>query len=457
MKRLLFGYEDFLLESKLEMLLEAKIKFSDDFTKVLNKIASSGNDTADKLIGLADKNIDVNTNYIDISIEKDGFIEFIPDDKVEKLPWRMVDSGYGTSLSYPGLYMSTSEKLAKGGKYPMKNISNKLKPEQEVKIVKEFADIVEFLSLIAYEDRTEAFLHWTQNIFDAGPIIHIQFEDSEGTHDVLCGKGILKRNISSIKPTELKIGKFATAMLTKSGIEFAPTEIEDFVTKYKSIIKQRKDQFDNLKIVKGEDIRKSYLIDNYLNIKGTLGTSCMRKENCQKFLDIYVENEDKISLVVLQQEGKVAGRALLWTDDEGRKVMDRIYTSNTPDEQLFKDFAKANGFFYKKSQDSNDWTPFISPAGEEEKFFTISLKPKDYNSYPYMDSMKFYSPGKGKITNNGTTSYDYNLSDTEGGNGDDCDECGGSGRITCDNCDGDGDSNCWECEGDGVVDCSQCR
>jgi len=455
MKRLLFGYEDFLLESKLEMLLEAKIKFSDDFAKVLSQIASSGNDTADKLIGLADKDIEVNTNYIDISLEKDGFIEFIPDDKAEKLPWRIADFhqyyGYGTPL----LYMSTSDKLAKGGKYPMKNVSNRLTPEQEVKIVKEFADIEDFLSLIADKDKTEAFLQSTQNIFDIGPIMHIQFEDSEGTHDVLCSKSILKRNISSIKPTELKVGKFATAMLTKSGIEFAPTEIEDFVTKYKSIIKQRKDQFDNLKIVKGEDIRKSYLIDNYLNTGGTLGNSCMRKEHCQKYLDIYVENEDKISLVVLQQEGKVAARALLWTDDKGRKVMDRIYTTNTPDEQLFKDFAKANNFYYKKSQDSHSFTPFISPAGEEEKFFTISLKRKDYSYYPYMDSMKFYNPGTGEITNDGPNQNDYNLEDTEGGNGE-CDICGGRHRITCGNCEGDGETDCVECGGSGENECSEC-
>ena len=36
MKKRLFGYTDFLLESKIEMLLEAKIRFNDDFVNVLD-------------------------------------------------------------------------------------------------------------------------------------------------------------------------------------------------------------------------------------------------------------------------------------------------------------------------------------------------------------------------------------------------------------------------------------
>ena len=90
MKKRLFGYTDFLLESKIEMLLEAKIRFNDDFVNVLDTM---NNVTADKLLNMIGKEVDVNTNYIDINIDKDGFVNFIPDDKTEKLPLVVTDNG----------------------------------------------------------------------------------------------------------------------------------------------------------------------------------------------------------------------------------------------------------------------------------------------------------------------------------------------------------------------------
>jgi len=445
MEKRLFRYTDFLLESKIEMLLEAKIRFNDDFVNVLDTM---NNVTADKLLNMIGKEVDVNTNYIDINIDKDGFVNFIPDDKTEKLSLVVTDNGM--------MYTSTADKLNKVGKYQIENIK---RPNvgQEVKVVKEFTNRHEFFSLFPEEEKTETFLSALGNVYDHnGPILHISFEDSEGTHNVLCNPGAIKRDISSIKTSQLKIGKFIRAMFTKGGIDFKPTDIEDFVNKYKSIITQMRDKFNNFKIVKGEDIRKSYSVDNYLNTNGSLGNSCMRYEKCQKFLDIYVENEDKVSLIVLMKEDKVTGRAILWTDENDRKVMDRIYTNNSADEQLFKDFAKANNFWYKKEQNMYEDTPFVTNVdGEEERYITVYLKSTDYDYYPYMDSLKFYNPGTGKITNS-DDSYEYNLTDTDGGNGS-CDECGGGGTMQCGDCDGDGEMECGECEGNGENECGECE
>jgi hypothetical protein len=445
MRKRLFGYTDFLLESKIEMLLEAKIRFNDDFVNVLDKM---DNVTADKLLNMIGKDIDVNTNYIDINIDKDGFVEFIPDDKAEKLPLVVTDNGM--------MYTSTADKLNRVGKYQIENIK---RPNvgQEVKVVKEFTNRHEFFSLFPEEEKTELFLSSIEQVYIYnGPILHVSFEDSEGTHNVLCNPGALKRDISSIKTSQLKIGKFVTAMFTKGGIDFKPTDIEDFVNKYKSLITQMREKFDRFKIVKGKDIRNSYLADNYLNTDGSLGNSCMRYDKCQKFLDIYVENPDKVSLVILEKEGMITGRAILWTDDKNRKVMDRIYTNNSADEQLFKDFAKANNFWYKKDQNMYEDTPFVTNVdGEEERYITVQLNAVDHNYYPYMDSMKFYNPNTGILTNNGSSGYEYNLTDTDGGNGS-CDECGGGGRLECGNCDGDGETECGDCDGNGENECREC-
>jgi hypothetical protein len=181
----------------------------------------------------------------------------------------------------------------------------------------------------------------------------------------------------------------------------------------------------------------------------------MRYDKCQPFLDIYVKNEDKVSLIVLMKEDKVTGRAILWTDEKDRKVMDRIYTNNSADEQLFKDFANASNFWYKKEQNMYEDTPFVGPNDEEERYITVQLNAVDHNYYPYMDSMKFYDPNTGMLTNNGSSGYEYNLTDTDGGNGS-CDECGGGGRLECGNCDGDGEVECGDCDGNGENECREC-
>jgi len=441
MNKRLFRYEDFLLESRIEPLLEANIAFSKDFEDLLDKM---DNVTADKILNLVGKDIDVNTNYIDIDIEKDGFVKFVPDDKAEKVPYIIQRNAH--------VYVGLSEKMGMNAERPDGG--------EEAKLVKKFSNKYEFLALWKKaepglsEDSAKMAL---DSMYSAGSMIfHISFEKDGKTYEVLCHSDSLKRDISSIKPGSLKIGKLVTALFTKGGIDFKPTDVEDFVNKYKSIVTQMREKFDNFKIVKGEDIRKSYLLDNYLNTNGSLGNSCMRYEKCQKFLDIYVKNEDKVSLVVLEKDGKVTGRALLWTDYKERKIMDRIYTNNSADEQLFKDFAKANGFWHKKNQDMYEDTPFIGPNGEEERTIVIQLMEHyDYRYYPYMDSMKFYNPSTGSLTNNSSSDHEYNLTDTDGGNGS-CDECGGSGRLECGDCDGDGEVECSECGGDGEVSCEEC-
>ena len=83
--------------------------------------------------------------------------------------------------------------------------------------------------------------------------------------------------------------------------------------------------------------------------------------------------------------------------------------------------------------------------------FSVQLDKKgDYSNYPYMDSFKYYDPSKGILYNSSNFDYEYELTDTEGGNGS-CSECGGSGRVECGDCDGDGTRECDECDGNGSV------
>ena len=83
MKKILFRYSEFISESALSLILEAKIRYNVWFRELLGKIDSR---IAKELIGLSwaesQKEIDVNTNYIEIIRDKDDMVSFRPDDKV---------------------------------------------------------------------------------------------------------------------------------------------------------------------------------------------------------------------------------------------------------------------------------------------------------------------------------------------------------------------------------------
>lgn len=174
------------------------------------------------------------------------------------------------------------------------------------------------------------------------------------------------------------------------GEEFTETEIEDFVNKYKSIQRENKTFF---KIVKGEDIRKYYSEKNVVS-DGELGNSCMRYSRCQDYLDLYVENPKKIRLLLLfskDNENVAIGRSLLWKVDypkKGNLLMDRIYTTNAADKNLFVRYAKDNGIYLS----FND-----TDRGYNKNFYT-KLKPVDYEFYPYLDTLFLYQPKTGIIT-----------------------------------------------------------
>jgi hypothetical protein len=67
-----------------------------------------------------------------------------------------------------------------------------------------------------------------------------------------------------------------------------------------------------------------------------------------------------VSLIILEvlNPDKISGRAILWTDNDGNKIMDRVYTNNSPDVVLFIEFANRNNFYHKILQDSTESTPF---------------------------------------------------------------------------------------------------
>lgn len=448
-------YKDFINESKLELLLEAKIKFSNEFINLLNKIESP---IVKKMLELDGKEVDINRNYMTYNIDKEDSVLFYPDDKAEKQSYKITTSG----KSYYGL----AELAEREKTYPIKNV---IRPDDDQKVI--------IIKELTQEDINKIS---PGNVINS-TLVHISFETEFGERECFYDKDYLIRDISDIKPSDTKVGRFVTNFLDKANVEFTHEELNDFIVKYKSEMKELKEKFKRFEIVTGIDIAYWYLQSRYEDEdKGSLGSSCMRGKDCQRYFDIYTQNSG-VSMVILKSKdypNTIIGRALLWdaefinktddsnSDDSNIKFMDRIYVNDYSDENFFIKFARANGFYYKKNQDSYP-IPLMFDGKEltkDESLIRFYIG-DGYDKYPYVDTLCYYSEDNGYLSNN-DDSYDYILNETNGGNGS-CSRCGGSGEVECDNCDGNGEqscddcysgsNSCRDCDSSGQIECFNCE
>ena len=179
--------------------------------------------------------------------------------------------------------------------------------------------------------------------------------------------------------TKMKVGRFI-----KKISNFNDKQVEIFVNIFKGFLKAKKDT-SRFHIVEGEDIRKYYLDESYCYDKGQLGASCMRHQKCQKMLDIYVNNPDICKLLILKgfETDNIMGRALIWTLDDGKKYLDRVYTNLDSDMFFFEEYAKTLGCV-TSYEIINDSHPFVE----------LKIKPvnQEFDFYPFMDTFRYYYP-----------------------------------------------------------------
>lgn len=172
-------------------------------------------------------------------------------------------------------------------------------------------------------------------------------------------------------------------------------KISEFVDYFKYVMENKLSE-NSFELVKGEKIRKCYLIDNYsrLSISSTLTNSCMAHRRCQPYLDIYVENEQSVSLLVLKDRlGKILSRALVWNcfsidTNEEIILLDRIYFTNSWEEnkmyEVFSDMFSDKKTITRKELSHHNGV-------------YVNIKNTGYINYPYMDTLKYICIPKNNI------------------------------------------------------------
>jgi hypothetical protein len=222
--------------------------------------------------------------------------------------------------------------------------------------------------------------------------------------------------------------------MTAAGEKVTPQEVEQFTNAYKSAWDMQNDAFAKFDVVSGYAIARWYDESSYESDESTLGGSCMRYEYCSEFFGIYADNSDVCKLVILYSDkgssivnGKftsnyIKGRALLWKTNQGDMFMDRIYTNNDSDVELFKQFAEKNGWWCKKSQNSSNTFTAQKGSSTKQPTYTVDLQWADHEYYPYVDTLSYLKlnqinsrDSSGVISNDqNTIDATYDLRDTEG-------------------------------------------
>ena len=209
--------------------------------------------------------------------------------------------------------------------------------------------------------------------------------------------------------TELGIGRFVTKVLQKTTdalIKIDQNDINAFVDKFKAYRDFQSTKKDKFEVVQGEDIRKWYDEDTYEDAQYHLNNSCMRYGKCQKYLNIYTENTNQVSMVIMKGSvpDKIIGRALIWKLDNGETYLDRPYANSDEDVNLFKEWGKSKGYVV---------------YGDSYSHKEVTLDKSNFQYYPYMDTFRRFDPNEGILYNDDDEdeSYEgqYILNDTGGG------------------------------------------
>ena len=384
----------------------SEIKYSGKFKNLLKLIDHR---VAKILLDLENKNFEITQNYIDITDVKDT-VSFTPERKVKEIIGNL-----------PQVWVTTEETRHLTHGAANTNMFNDLgytKPDCDPWGPEQGTQVI-----VLGEAKSR--------ISDK---IYCIIQEFEGARQTVVNKATLQpstcyNKIWSSNRNGIRIGRLTRSILTAATINFTTKEIEEFTNQFKAAFDFNSDATNKFDIVSGEDIAKWYHFEKYIQGGGSLNNSCMA--NVKKdFFDIYTKNPQVKLVILYSDEGKlengkytsdkIKGRSIVWNDAncvgvEGKiNFMDRIYTAQDSDTDLFKRFAESKGLWYKKSQNMDYDCMITNGVIEQRANITLELDEANFPFYPYTDTMSFTNLDSNVISNM-EEDYHRRLRSTSGG------------------------------------------
>ena len=194
-------------------------------------------------------------------------------------------------------------------------------------------------------------------------------------------------------------------IFTKNALKcLKDSDFEIFNNKYKS---QYSDGSYVFEVLPADKIVDVYCMDR-MSGGASLNSSCMNGD--AEYLEIYSQCKSLEIIVLKNKQGKLAGRALLWTlDFEGEtiKLADRFYVAEDHLYDTFVNYVEENKWWRKKYYKTYDnKQDFITPDKKEVRTTFIVHTDTDFDYYPYIDTFSYGDDGY--LTNSDSETYTYN-------------------------------------------------
>ena len=213
-------------------------------------------------------------------------------------------------------------------------------------------------------------------------VIDLEYKDifpEYDKFDVSENKGMVKlTNSTKNRVTEFKLGRFLNAFSKQYSEKFKSEPLFDNKTIEKihnDYLSYQTGDYIKVEYLTGKDILEGYKKENYQAVKSSLGGSCMTDH--LDYLDIYVNNPDKVHMIAIKMFVKFVGRALLWTTDCGKKVMDKQYICDEWVTSKFDEIRKDNEY--------EIWSDY----SDKDNVVSISVNTDDIEQWPYLDTFQF--------------------------------------------------------------------
>jgi hypothetical protein len=364
----LLKYEGFILE---KLILESNVIYSSKFKKVLEKIPDDR--IAKNLLEIEDQDLDVTANFFDVKIDADDIVTFTNDRAAQRILNPELEQVTWTGNR--GAWLTHTEG----------NVNIFLRmgytPEIGSPVYQPGRDEIGNLISTWMSPRTNK--TWC----------YVKFTGGEGVYNrerlKTVGTEELKKKAFNSGRQEIRVGRAVRSLLNAKGVTYRDAEIEVFVNLFRGVLSVMNDVFSRFEIVEGEDLLFWYKRQNYeFPHMGSLGTSCQAIGR-RDWLEIYIDNPDTIKLLILRSldaPDKIIGRSILWYLEDGGILMDYIYVSKDSDKNVFKEYARSKGYIIREDN-RGTW------------FSTTKIKPDGYESYPSVDTMRYWNRNTGRISN----------------------------------------------------------
>jgi len=177
---------------------------------------------------------------------------------------------------------------------------------------------------------------------------------------------------------EIKLGRYFSKFFNFEDY------VIDYIVKNVTAILMPNEEFAKLvHLIKGEDIGDYYY---KTNIK-----TCMTGPDNNSKIKMYVINPDKVSLLTIKG---CNCRALVWTSDCGKKILDRIYPAGHALIPTIRKWAKENDYILRESADQYIRC-YTDINLEDNNYYKITLNPTI--KYPFVDTFCFAENKEDKL------------------------------------------------------------